>query len=69
VLALRGWPLLRSDEEWQAQLAQGFSDSGGPEGLAFRIQRYEAWANKHGWRVDTPRIPGLDYPTWDDLGG
>jgi GNAT superfamily N-acetyltransferase len=68
-LALRGWPLLRSDEQWQAQLAQGFSDSGGPEGLAFRIQRYEAWAKKHGWRVDTPRIPGLDYPTWDELGG
>jgi hypothetical protein len=68
-LALQGWPLLRSEEQWQAQLAQGFSDSGGPEGLAFRIQRYEAWANKHGWRVDTPRIPGLDYPTWYELGG
>jgi hypothetical protein len=68
-LALRGWPLLRSDKDWKEQLAQGFSDCGGPEGLAFRIQRYEAWANKHGWRVDTPRIPGLDYPTWDDLGG
>jgi GNAT superfamily N-acetyltransferase len=64
-LAVNGFPLITSDEAWQAQLEQGFSDLGGPEGLAFKIRRFEAWDRKHGFRVDTPRIPGLDYPDWD----
>jgi GNAT superfamily N-acetyltransferase len=64
-LALDGFPLLRSEEAWRRQLDQGFSDFGGPEGLAFKIQHWEAWARKHDWRVDTPRIPGLDMPDWE----
>jgi hypothetical protein len=66
-LALRGWPLHRSDGPWLAQRARSSSEFIDPEGLASHIQRVEAWANKHGWRVDTPRIPGLGYPTWDEL--
>lgn len=67
VLAVNGWPLLRSDRHWQQQLELGFSDMAGPEGLAFKIRHYEAWEQKHGFRVTAPRIPGLDYPTWDEL--
>jgi hypothetical protein len=48
-------------------LRQGFSDLGGPEGLAFKIRLWEAWARKHAWRVETPRIPGLEMPDWDAL--
>ncbi|MBI3202180.1 MAG: GNAT family N-acetyltransferase [Myxococcales bacterium] len=66
-LARLGWPLITSDAEWAAQLARGWSDMGGPEGLAFKIPRWEAWDRHHGWRVDTPRIPGLAYPSWDEL--
>lgn len=64
-LAVSGFPLITSNQAWQRQLEQGFSDFGGPEGLAFKIRRFEAWDRKQGWRVDTPRIPGLDYPDWD----
>lgn len=58
-LAVRGWPLIRGEDAWQAQLDLGFSDIGGPEGLALEIRRFEAWDREHGWRVETPRIPGL----------
>lgn len=66
-LSLRGWPLITGDDAWERQCQSGFSDGGGPEGLAFKIVRWEAWARHHGWRVDTPRIPGLDYPSWREL--
>jgi len=66
-LAVRGFPLITSDHEWRAQLARGFSDCGGPEGLAFKIRRFEAWDRAHGWQTPAPRIPGLDYPDWDDV--
>lgn len=66
-LAVRGFPLITSDEAWREQLDRGHSDAGGPEGLAFKIRRFEAWARKEGYRVETPRIPGLDYPDWDDV--
>jgi GNAT superfamily N-acetyltransferase len=66
-LALRGWPLIESDEAWAKQLAQGWSDGGDWHGLAFRIRRWEAWAARCGWRCDAPRIPGLDYPRWAAL--
>jgi hypothetical protein len=63
-LALRGWPLLESPETWE----RGWhGDAGDPEGLADRIVLWEAWARKHRWHVDTPRIPGLPYPSWDEL--
>jgi ribosomal protein S18 acetylase RimI-like enzyme len=67
-LAVRGFPLITSDAAWAAQLKRGFSDLGGPEGLAFKIRRFEAWDRKHGWITPAPRIPGLDYPDWDALG-
>lgn len=66
-LALRGFPLITSDEAWRTQLKLGFSDCGGPEALAFKIRRFEAWDRKHGWMTRAPRIPGLDYPDWDPL--
>jgi len=58
-LALRGFPLITTDEEWAEQLEEGFSDGGGPVALAFKIQGWEAWARERGWRVDAPRVPGL----------
>ena len=58
-LALRGFPLITTDEEWAEQLEEGFSDGGCPVALAFMIQGWEAWARERGWRVDAPRIPGL----------
>lgn len=63
-LALHGWPLVRSPEEWESSY---FADAGAPEALAYKITVWEAWARKRGWVVATPRIPGLDYPTWDDF--
>ncbi len=66
-LALRAWPLIESDAAWEKQLAQGWSDGGDWHGLAFQIRRWEAWAASRGWRSDAPRIPGLDYPSWEAL--
>lgn len=63
-LALEGWPLVRSPELWEECRA---SDLGPPEGLAYKIAIWEAWSRKHGWLVETPRIPVLEYPTWDEL--
>lgn len=37
-------------------------DVGRPEGLAVKIQVFEALARHWGWQVSTPRIPRLDYP-------
>jgi hypothetical protein len=64
-LAVRGFPLITSDDAWRAERERGFSDCGGPEGLALKIRRFEAWDRKHGWQTPAPRIPGLDYPDWD----
>jgi hypothetical protein len=63
-LALQGWPLVRSDEDWERY---SLSDAGHPEALARRIQKWEAWSRHRGWRVDTPRLPGFAYPTWSEL--
>jgi len=63
-LAMRGWPLVRSQEDWE-ELRH--ADGGAPESLAARIETWEAWDRAHGWKVETPRIVGLEYPTWDDL--
>jgi hypothetical protein len=59
-LAVNGWPLVRSTEHWDRLRA---SDAGAPEGLAHRIELWEAWERDRGWLVDTPRIAGLGYPT------
>lgn len=63
-LAIRGWPLIRSREEWERSY---YADGGPPEALAYKISIWEAWAKKQGWVVLTPRIPGLVYPTWGEF--
>jgi GNAT superfamily N-acetyltransferase len=63
-LALQGWPLIRSQEHWEHSRG---SDLGPPEALAYKITIWEAWARKHGWRVDTRPITGLEYPNWEAL--
>ncbi|MFO0762354.1 MAG: GNAT family N-acetyltransferase [Byssovorax sp.] len=63
-LALEGWPLIRSAEDWKKRY---YADAGAPEALAYKISLWEAWDRDHGWRVETPRIPGLSYPTWPEL--
>jgi GNAT superfamily N-acetyltransferase len=63
-LALSGWPLIRSRDDWARC---SLSDGGAPEGLAYKITLWEAWSHKQGWLVDTPRIPGLHYPSWEEL--
>jgi GNAT superfamily N-acetyltransferase len=63
-LALHGWPLVRLGLLWRQAR---YSDCVHPEALAERIVFWEAWTANHGWRIDTPRIPGLEYPTWAEL--
>jgi GNAT superfamily N-acetyltransferase len=63
-LALRGWPLIRSAELWERHR---YADGGPPEALAYKIAIWEASDREHGFRVDTPKIPGLEYPTWSEL--
>jgi GNAT superfamily N-acetyltransferase len=63
-LAMHGWPLVRSREQWDECY---YADAGAPEALAYKIAIWEAWDRNHGWAVDTPRIPGLEYPTWDEF--
>ena len=63
-LAMEGWPLIRSEASWEESR---HADAGPPEALAYKITVWEAWDREHGWRVETPRIPGLAYPTWSEL--
>jgi hypothetical protein len=63
-LALEGWPLVRSRAEWRRSY---YADAGAPEALAYNITIWEAWEKHMGWIVDTPRIPGLEYPTWEEF--
>jgi len=63
-LALHGWPLIRSTEAWEKY---HYADGGAPEALASKIVLWEAWDRAHGWQVETPRIPGLEYSTWAEL--
>lgn len=63
-LALEGRPLVRSQQAWDD--ARG-SDGGPPESLAQKIEVWEAFDRAQGWRVETPRIPGLTYPTWAEF--
>ncbi len=64
-LAVAGWPLIRSPEHWAER--HRWSDTGMPEGLAYKITLFEAYARRCGFRVETPRIPGLSYPAWGEL--
>ena len=63
-LAARGWPLVRSPADYARHRA---SDRLHPEALADRVEVWEAYAADRGWRVHTPRIPWLRYPTWEAL--
>jgi hypothetical protein len=58
LLALSGWPLVRSDEHWARR--HRWSDAGEPEGLAYKIGVFEQVARDRGWVVDTVDIPGLE---------
>lgn len=62
-LAMMGWPLRRSRDGDEG----GGSDAVEPESLARKIEAWEAWDRHHGWRVETPRIPGLEYASWVEL--
>ncbi|MFZ5482331.1 MAG: GNAT family N-acetyltransferase [Myxococcota bacterium] len=56
-LALDGWPLVRSDEEWAKSRLE--FDVGGPECLARYIRAWEAHACRHGLLNRAPAIPGV----------
>jgi ribosomal protein S18 acetylase RimI-like enzyme len=64
-LALAGWPLIRSDENWERRY--NWSDAGEPEGLAYKIEIFEAVSRQRGYEVRTPRIPGLQYRDLDEI--
>jgi GNAT superfamily N-acetyltransferase len=64
-LALAGWPLVRSAENWEKR--HHWSDAGEPEGLAYKIEIFEAVSRERGFDVRTPRIPGLQYRDLDDI--
>jgi GNAT superfamily N-acetyltransferase len=63
-LATRGFPLIRSAEAWRARRAPG---GGQPEGLALKIELFEAADRQSGYEIRAPRIPGLAYRDWDDI--
>jgi ribosomal protein S18 acetylase RimI-like enzyme len=64
-LALAGWPLVRSEETWARRYH--WSDAGDPEGLAFKIEIFEAVSRQHGFDVRTPRIPGIRYRALEEI--
>ena len=64
-LAVRGWPLIRSEDAWARR--HDWSDSGEPEGLAYKIEIFEAIDRGHGFIVRAPRIPGLRYRDLDAI--
>ena len=63
-LASAGWPLVRSQQDWDRAYHVA---NASPEGLAHQIQIWEAWDRRAGFDVSAPRIPGLSYPTWEEL--
>ena len=64
-LAVGGWPLIRSEEAWARR--HRWSDTGEPEGLAYKIEIFEALDRRHGFTVRAPRIPGLRYRDLDEI--
>jgi GNAT superfamily N-acetyltransferase len=64
-LALAGWPLIRSEKTWEHR--HHWSDAGDPEGLAYKIEIFEAVFRQDGLEIRTPRIPGLEYRDIDDI--
>jgi GNAT superfamily N-acetyltransferase len=63
-LAVRGFPLIRSPAQWAERHRS--ADGGEPEGLAHKIETFEAWEHECGHDVRTPRIPGLAYHAWNE---
>ena len=64
-LAVHGWPLLRTDRSWDDR--HHYAASGYPEGLAGKIEIFEAYDRRCGFEVRTPRIPGLVYREYDEI--
>ncbi|WP_437332353.1 GNAT family N-acetyltransferase [Sorangium sp. So ce394] len=64
-LATRGYPLVRSEARWRER-HRAFA-GGEPEGLAHKIELFEAVDRSFGFDVRTPRIPGLRYREYDDI--
>jgi ribosomal protein S18 acetylase RimI-like enzyme len=64
-LALAGWPLVRSEEAWEHR--HHWSDAGEPEGLAYKIEIFEAVFREQGFEIRTPRLPGLKYRDLDEI--
>ena len=64
-LALAGWPLVRSEETWERRWH--WSDAGEPEGLAYKIEIFEAVCRQRGFDVRTPRIPGIQYRDLEEI--
>jgi len=64
-LAVNGFPLVRSAEAWERR--HDSADAGQPEGLAYKIELFEAWDRRSGFTLRTPRIPGLAYREWEDI--
>ncbi len=64
-LATRGFPLVRSEGLWRERHRS--SDVGEPEGLAYKIELFEAVDRSFGFDVRTPRIPGLLYRAYEDI--
>jgi GNAT superfamily N-acetyltransferase len=64
-LAVRGFPLIRSEEAWDNR--HWHADGGDVEGLAYKIEIFEAIDRRYGFALRTPRIPGLQYRDYDDI--
>jgi GNAT superfamily N-acetyltransferase len=64
-LAFKGWPLIRNLKDWERRY--WYSDGGMPEGLAYKIEIFEALARRRGFVVATPKIPGLAYRDWSAI--
>lgn len=64
-LAVHGFPLVRSAERWEKRHES--SELGDPEGLAHKIEIFEAIDRGNGFEVRTPRIPGISYRDYDDI--
>lgn len=70
LLALAGWPLVRSEAHWAKRHYS--SDMGDPEGLAYKIGIFEEVARDYGWSVETTQVRGLErWQAWargEDFG-
>lgn len=64
-LAVRGFPLIRSEEAWENR--HRHAEGGDVEGLAYKIEIFEAIDRRYGFKLRTPRIPGLPYRDYDDI--